>query len=141
MQLNEKDSGKKLDQFLTREDQYLETITTIDLHLSKPTKNAEPKKFPQDLSFQISETAKVCLPKLEIDKFDGDVINWSSFWDQFTSAIHENDSLSEINKFTYLKSFLCDSAKLTISWLSLYQKILKRLLIFSNSIMKTPKFF
>ena len=118
-QLNEKDSEKELDQFLTREYKYLETITKIDLHLSKPTKNAEPKKFPQDLSFQISETAKVCLPKLEIDKFDGDVINWSSFWDQFTSAIHENDSLSEINKFTYLKSFLCDSAKLTISGRSL----------------------
>ena len=94
MQLNEKDSGKKLDQFLTREDKYLETITTIDLHLSKPTKNAEPKKFPQDLSFQISETAKVFLPKLEIEKSDRDVISWSSFWDQFSSAIHENDSLS-----------------------------------------------
>ena len=94
MQLNEKDSGKKLDQFLTREDKYLETITTIDLHLSKPTKNAEPKKFPQDLSFQISETAKVFLPKLEIEKFERDVISWSSFWDQFSSAIHENDSLS-----------------------------------------------
>ena len=71
------------------------------------------------MSFQISETAKVCLSKLEIEKFDRDVINWSSFWDQFSSAIHENHSHSEINKFTYLKSFLCDSAKLTISGLSL----------------------
>ena len=71
------------------------------------------------MSFQISETAKVRLAKLEIEKFDGDVINWSSFWDQFSSAIHENDSLSKINKFIYLKSFLCDSAKLTISGLSL----------------------
>ena len=71
------------------------------------------------MSFQISETAKVRLAKLEIEKFDGDVINWSSFWDQFSSAIHENDSLSEIKKFTYLKSFLCDSVKLTISGLSL----------------------
>ena len=96
----------------------MHTISKIDLHLSKPTKNAEPKKFPQDLSFEISETAKVRLPKLDIEKFDGDVINWSSFWDQFSTAIHENDSLSEINKFTHLKSFLCDSAKLTISGLS-----------------------
>ena len=36
-------------------------------------------------------------------------------WDRFSSAIHENDSLSEI----YLKSLLCDSAKLTVSGLSL----------------------
>ena len=39
-------------------------------------------------------------------------------WDQFPSAIHENDSLSETNQYTYLKSFLCGSAKLTISGLS-----------------------
>ena len=31
----------------------------------------------------------------------------------------QNDSLSEINKFTYLKLFLSDSTKLTISGLSL----------------------
>ena len=118
-QLNEKDSEKELDQILTCEDKYLHTISKIDLYLSKPTKNTEPNKFPQDLSFQISEIAKVRLPKLEIEKFDGDVINWGSFWVQFPSAIHENDSLSQINKFTYFKSFLCDSAKLTISGFSL----------------------
>ena len=65
-QLNEKDSEKELDQILTHEDKYLLTISKIDLHLSKPTKNAEPNRFTQDLSFQISETAKVRLPKLEI---------------------------------------------------------------------------
>ena len=31
-----------------------------------------------------------------------------SFWGQFSSAIHQNGSLSEIDKFTYLKSFLFD---------------------------------
>ena len=80
-QLNEKDSEKELDPILTREDKYLHTISKIDLHFSKPTKNAEPNKFPQDLSFQISETANVRLPKLEIKNLDGNVINWSSFWD------------------------------------------------------------
>ena len=91
-------------------------LSKIDLHLSKPTKNAEPNKFPQNLSFQVSETAKVRLLKLEIEKFDGDVINWSSFWDQFSSVIHENDRLSEINEFKYLKSFLGDSAKMNNFW-------------------------
>ena len=80
-QLNEKDSEKELDPILTREDKYLHTISKINLHFSKPTKNAEPSEFPQDLSFQISETAKVRLPKLEIKKLDGNVINWRSFWD------------------------------------------------------------
>ena len=101
----------------------MHTIFKKDLHLSKPSKNVEPKNFPQDLSFQISETAKIRLPKLEIEKFNGDVINWSSFWNQFSSAIHENDSLSEVNKFTYLKS-----------------ENYKGLLVLSNSVMETFKF-
>ena len=62
---------------------------------------------------------KVKLPKLEISKFDGDIINFRGFWDQFNSAIHSNDSINDIDKFCYLKSFLCDSAKSCISGLSL----------------------
>ena len=50
---------------------------------------------------------------------NGDVINWQGFWDQFCLAIHENNSISDIDKFLYLKTFLCDSANATISGLSL----------------------
>ena len=39
--------------------------------------------------------------------------------DQYNSAIHSNDSINDIDKFCYLKSFLCDSAKSCISGLSL----------------------
>ena len=38
---------------------------------------------------------------------------------QFSSAIHSNDSINDIDKFCYLKSFLCDSAKRCISGLPL----------------------
>ena len=55
----------------------MHTVSKIVFHLSKPTRKAEQNKFLQDLFFQISETTKVRLPKLEIGKFDGDVINWS----------------------------------------------------------------
>ena len=51
--------------------------------------------------------------------FDSDIINWQGFWDQFLIAIHENDSLADIDKFTYLKSFLSDSALQSINGLSL----------------------
>ena len=51
-QLNKKDSEKELDQILTREDKYLHTLSKIDLHLSKPAKNVEVNKFPQDRLFK-----------------------------------------------------------------------------------------
>ena len=65
------------------------------------------------------QDVRVKLPKLELSKFDGDIINWQGFWDQFLIAIHENDSLADNDKFTYLKSFLSDSALQSINGLSL----------------------
>ena len=41
------------------------------------------------------------------------------FWDQFLIAIHENDSMADIDKFTYLRSFLSNSALQSINGLSL----------------------
>ena len=59
------------------------------------------------------------MPKLTIKKFNGDVANWPSFWDQYDSAIHQKQNISDIDKFTYLKSFLRDSADSVISGLTL----------------------
>ncbi|GBL89031.1 hypothetical protein AVEN_255179-1 [Araneus ventricosus] len=41
------------------------------------------------------------LPKIEIKSFDGELINWLSFWAQFRK-IHEDESLEECDKFHYL---------------------------------------
>ena len=65
------------------------------------------------------QDVRVTLPKLELSKFDGDIINWQRFSDQFLIASHENDSLADIGKSTYLISFLSDSALESINGLSL----------------------
>ena len=62
---------------------------------------------------------KVKLPTLELKPFDGNIINWKPFWDQFDVSIHSNDSISKIQKFNYLITFLSDSAKSCISGLTL----------------------
>ena len=59
------------------------------------------------------------LPKLEISEFDGNPVNWRGFWDQFKTTIHDDDELSTINKFTYLKSYLCQDAGDCIEGLTL----------------------
>ena len=66
-----------------------------------------------------SSEMRVKLPKLEIPKFNGNIINWRGFWDEYKSAMHDNENISEVEKFTYLKSFLTDSALATISRLNL----------------------
>ena len=46
---------------------------------------------------------KVKLPKIELSKFNGQVLKWQTFWDQFEYAIHSKESLCDIDKFTHLK--------------------------------------
>ena len=52
------------------------------------------------------ETARVKLPKLEVRKFVGKIEEWQEFWDSFETAIHLNDSLSKVDKFSYLRGLL-----------------------------------
>ncbi|KFM62154.1 hypothetical protein X975_06179, partial [Stegodyphus mimosarum] len=54
------------------------------------------------------------LPKLTISKFYGYYTRWTSFWNSFKVAIHDNESLTKIEKFNYLKSYLCGNAAHTI---------------------------
>lgn len=53
-----------------------------------------------------SHGAKVKLPKLSLPRFNGDLMRWPTFWDSYESAIHNNDGLTEVDKFNYLRSLL-----------------------------------
>ncbi|GBM41745.1 hypothetical protein AVEN_173140-1 [Araneus ventricosus] len=52
----------------------------------------------------------VRLPKLTIPKFNGDSLYWNSFWNSFRVAIHDNTSLSKVETYNYLKSYLSANA-------------------------------
>ena len=49
---------------------------------------------------------KVKLPKLTILPFKGELTSWTTFWDSYQAAIDVNTSLSDIDKFNYLRSLL-----------------------------------
>ena len=38
------------------------------------------------------------LPKLEVPTFDGDVLHWRQFWEQFSISVHERSHLSDVEK-------------------------------------------
>ena len=59
------------------------------------------------------------LPKLHIAPFNGNIMDWQSFWDAYKSAIHENSCLNSVDKFNYLKSFLEGRAKKVVEGLDL----------------------
>ena len=59
------------------------------------------------------------LPKLEVPTFDGDILKWKSFWDQFSVSIHKRSDLTAAEKMVYLQNALKDkTAKSTIEGLT-----------------------
>ena len=38
------------------------------------------------------------LPKLTLTKFNGDILQWQTFWDCFQADVHSNTSLSSVHK-------------------------------------------
>ena len=61
------------------------------------------------------KSAGVKLPKLEVRKFNRSLYEWQEFWILFESAIHTNESLSNIDKFSFLRRLLLEPARYKIA--------------------------
>ena len=49
------------------------------------------------------------LPRIEIPTFDGNILNWRLFWEQFQAAVHDKPHLGKVEKLiTYLRDALKD---------------------------------
>ena len=59
------------------------------------------------------------LPKISVPTFDGDVLNWAVFWEQFETAIHNSKKLHDAQKLAYLRDAVdCGPAKKVIQGLA-----------------------
>ena len=71
-----------------------------------PMQSGPPISPPSSQQIQVQNNApkaKVRLPKLEVRKFDGNLQQWQEFWDSFESAIHANETLGDVDEFSYLR--------------------------------------
>lgn len=66
-----------------------------------------------------AEPKGVKLPKLDVPSFNGNILNWITFWEQFCISVHDRPSLSQAEKFVYLQQALNKgSAKSSIDGLA-----------------------
>ncbi|KAK2559409.1 hypothetical protein P5673_018033 [Acropora cervicornis] len=86
----------------------------LNLEKEKLKKKLEVETAKQDMK---SNTVK--LPKLDFNKFSGELLKWQEFWDSFESAIHSNASLNPVEKMNYLRAKLEGEAEEVISGLTL----------------------
>ena len=84
---------------------------SADLHANQAPFNPWP--VPQ------TATVRAKLPKLKVWKFEGNISEWQEFWDSFESAIDRNETLAEIDKFSYLQGLLIEQARSAIAGFSL----------------------
>ena len=69
-----------------------------------PSPTSVPSAPSTDLSSSAREWSRVKLPKLTIQPFGGDLTTWTPFWELYCAAIHDNPSLTDMEKFDYLRS-------------------------------------
>ncbi|KAH6933166.1 hypothetical protein HPB50_012691 [Hyalomma asiaticum] len=55
------------------------------------------------------------LPRLEIKPFNGSIREWTAFWEQFDGTVHSNATLSDTDKFHYLRNYLRGEAAAAIA--------------------------
>jgi hypothetical protein len=112
------DIGNEIDESSVIQDNIVGAMVRIDGALSPRSRgHTPPVVTPSPVGTHSSVTAK--LPKLTLKHFNGSRTGWSTFWDSYRSAIHDNASLSNVDKFTYLQSLLEGRAKDAISGLAI----------------------
>jgi len=104
---------------LEEHDELFTTYTKLDklifsccLEIKKLLKGTDTVSSPSDFK-------GVKLPKLEVPSFDGNILNWTSFWEQFCVSVHNRPTLSDPEKLVYLQQILkAGSARHAIDGLS-----------------------
>ena len=79
-------------------DLFKENIYTVMINIDK---NQSATERSLDLTVEptpATRVKRVNLPKLTLRSFNGKITMWTTFWDSFESAIHNNTDLSDIDK-------------------------------------------
>lgn len=117
---------EEFEEEVTAVQEYEDKVDTWTFRAKKRLSSSEnkTKSVSDNTSGHISETQSCCkqnvkLPKLTINIFYGDSSYWLDFWNQFSITIHDNEELSKIEKFSYLKLYLGGNALAAVSGFAL----------------------
>ena len=114
--LEPKEYEVEYEKILKREDISFQVIARVERCLKQSTVENNFTFSPRPYTPPIPVEEISCkLLKLVISPFDGNTLNWSTFWDQFDSSIHSERGISDTDNFSYLRSFLAPVALETIS--------------------------
>ena len=97
--------------------EYLKSSTAFHIKFEKSKRKLQKlikyhpeSSVPIEISRNVRPNDGVKLRKTVLRKFIGDPLDWKSFKETFKAAVHSSDRFSNIEKFTYLKTYLDKSA-------------------------------
>ena len=97
----------------------MEPVHEILAEITLKLKNMRFEDSEQSFKRGDNKILNTKLPKLEFPVFKGNPLEWQSFYDQFNISIHQNKTLSDIDRFNYMRKYLAGQALTTISGLTL----------------------
>jgi len=104
------------EEFLAAEDSYHETADLLQETISRFNSTSVALcNRSTDSSIRESSNNCVQLPRIALPKFSGKLTEWENFRNIFESLVANNDSLSNSQKFHYLKTSVHGDAALIIS--------------------------
>ena len=110
--------GESMNRMIVKIDNVLKAVgmssVTSQEGLGASVSNETQHIYPQP--------TKPKLPKLSLKKFTGNPTDWQSFYDSYTAAVHNNDTLSKVDKFNYLKALLEGPAAAAIAGFTLTEE-------------------
>ena len=81
-------------------------LVKIDIVLSGAVNSSEENGNSSKTLPGSEATVKSKLPKLTLKRYSGDPTQWHAFWDSFSAAVQENNDVSQVDNFNYLRSLL-----------------------------------
>ena len=95
---------------------YSEEILSLKLLEMEATESSKDATSASTTSSSSSTTTRrIKLPELKLMPFNGNPLDWPSFWEEFSSAVDNDPELPESSKLSYLRSALKDETAVKIA--------------------------
>lgn len=113
LMLDESEVASELESQKTYRSAYLqceEEIKELNTRSQQNVQSSPPVAPQGNIVIQQEPKRNFTLPKVQIDKYDGDIRGWLRFWGQF-KKIDEDKYMSKDDKFYYLQQYILPDSK------------------------------
>ena len=112
---NETDAGRNPENLVEQQGNYATTQPALNGYYAYPGEYQNYQNHNQHQPFFRNNHRSVKLPDIRVNKFDGDPRKWNEWSSMFSSVIHNNRDISDIERMSYLQSLVIGSAKEAVS--------------------------